>query len=151
MCVSFKKEKNLHIFTEICCFRNQRKQRVSSRRLTTDCTRSTILICITLQLEKLKTRLVSLFFFFFGKSFELEICPGENLEREMVRKVNIMVPVYDDTCFNFCGKLLDTQRLECKKKWCQELGEHIKDYHIYVCMSKSGPVEFLSYHILIYS
>ena len=66
----------------------------------------------------------------------------------MVRKVNIMVPVYDDTCFNFCGKLLDTQRLECKKKWCQELGEHIKDY---VSMSKLGPVEFLSYHILIYS
>ena len=75
-----------------------------------------------LAVGKVEKPLGESFFFFFGKSFELEICPGENLEREMVRKVNIMVPVYDDTCFNFCGKLLDTQRLECKKKWCQELG-----------------------------
>ena len=39
----------------------------------------------------------------------------------MVRKVNIMVPIFDDTCFNFCGTG-ETKRVDCKKKYCQALG-----------------------------
>merc|ERR1711974_352521 len=44
------------------------------------------------------------------------------LEREMVRKVNIWVPVYDDTCFNYCGEE-ENERLECKRTFCQALNE----------------------------
>ena len=54
------------------------------------------------------------FFFTIGKG-QL----GE-LNRQLVRKVNIVVPVYDDSCFDYCGADKNAHT-RCKKTKCQPL------------------------------
>ena len=48
---------------------------------------------------------------------------GTDLERRMVRKVNILVPIYDDSCFNYCGRGVD-RGIYCKRNFCKALGEY---------------------------
>ena len=50
---------------------------------------------------------------------------GTDLERKMVRKVNILVPIYDDSCFNYCGGGVD-EGMECKRKFCTALSEYLE-------------------------
>lgn len=64
---------------------------------------------------------------FSGRRFE-NLCSSEaELKREMVRKVNILVPIFDDSCFNYCGES-ETDRIRCKKEFCQALSKHFNEY-----------------------
>ena len=50
------------------------------------------------------------------------------MERRLVRKVNIWVPVFDDGCFRFCGLDEDMRDKikslkDCKKKYCKPLSK----------------------------
>ena len=42
------------------------------------------------------------------------------LKRRLVRRINIWIPIYDDSCFNFEP---DGDPLRIKRDNCQELGE----------------------------
>ena len=54
------------------------------------------------------------FFFAIGKG-QL----GE-LSRELVRKVKVVVPVFDDSCFDYCGAD-NEDHTHCRKTKCQQL------------------------------